>query len=94
MELTKENVDFIQSACNPIAVSMQFAEWIKAEYLKDISKGTDHLLENKLLLGVLGKLCSMFKLDHDEIMAYEYCSDVITTDIEYSRLTCNNNLKV
>lgn len=70
MELNKENVEFLQSACNPVAVANTFAEWCKEELHK--TNNTDSIKQNELLLGVLGKLCSLFELDHDGERAYKY----------------------
>lgn len=70
MELTRENVEYIQSACNPVAVARQFSEWCKEELHK--TNSMDSIRDNPLLLGVLGKLCDMFKLDHDGERAYKY----------------------
>jgi hypothetical protein len=68
MELNIKNVDFIQSAVNPIAVSRQFAEWVK-EVAR--AEGMTAARQNDLLRGVLGKLCDMFSLEHGD-SAYEY----------------------
>lgn len=70
MDISKENVDFIQSACNPVAVANTFAEWVKAEYRR--TNDMESIRDNDLLLAVLGKLCSMFNLEHDGTKAYRY----------------------
>ena len=69
MELNKENVDYIQSACNPLAVARQFHEWCQA--VKDDTNSLDAIRENELLAGVLGKLCDMFGIEHGD-RAYRY----------------------
>jgi len=70
MDMNRENVDFIQSACNPVAVANTFAEWVKAEFHKTGSM--DGLKENDLLLATLGKVCDLFQLQHDGEKAYRY----------------------
>ena len=72
MKLNRDNVDAIQGACNPIATANQFAEWVTEAYKQGITM--DQIKENELLLGVLGKLCDLFRLDHDGERAYKYMS--------------------
>ena len=74
MELNRENVEYIQSACNPVAVARQFAEWCLV--VKDQNNSMVPVTDDLLLLGVLGKLCSMFNLDHDGERAYKYIKEV------------------
>ena len=70
MELNKENVEFLQSACNPVAVANTFAQWVKEAFHATGCKDMDTLKDNPLLLATLGKLCSLFKLEHDGERAY------------------------
>ena len=70
MKLTRENVDYIQSACNPLAVARQFYEW--CQEIKDETNNLNAIQENDLLAGVLGKLCDMFHISHDGERAYRY----------------------
>lgn len=71
MELNKNNVDAIQWARNPIAVSKQFAAWVQ-EVAQ--AQGMTAARQNDLLRGVLGKLCDMFSVEHGQD-AYRYMSD-------------------
>lgn len=73
MELNKENVEFIQSACNPVAVANTFAEWCKQRLHEN--NNMDLIKDDPFLLATLGKLCSLFNLDHDGTRAYKYLQD-------------------
>lgn len=70
MELNKENVDYIQSACNPVAVANQLNEWSK-DVLHERNNMND-VIDNVLLKAVIGKLCSLYGIDHNGDQAYAY----------------------
>ena len=67
MELTKENVEFLQSACNPVAIANTLAKWSS-----EVSQNGGHpaVTSNELLRAVVGKLCDMYGISHDGIFAY------------------------
>lgn len=67
MELNEENVNLIQSACNPVAVANQLAKWSQEVSRKD---GLAAVRDNPLLKAVVGKLCSLYGIDHNGMSAY------------------------
>lgn len=75
MELNRENVDYIQSACNPVAVAHQLNEWSK-----DVLHATNNMHDvtsNVLLKAVIGKLCSLYNIDHSGEQAYAYLNQTM-----------------
>lgn len=68
MELTKENVEFIQSACNPVAIANQLAKW--SSEVSQTQGGHPAVVSNELLRAVVGKLCDMYGINHDSQFTY------------------------
>lgn len=68
MELTKENVEFLQSACNPVAVANTLAKW--SSEVSQTQGGHPAVTSNELLRAVVGKLCDLYGIDHDGTFAY------------------------
>jgi hypothetical protein len=69
MDLNKENVEYIQSACNPVAVANLLAKWTKE--VADTQGGHPAVVKNELLRAVVGKLCDMYGIEHDSMFTYE-----------------------
>lgn len=72
MKISKENTEFIQSACNSAAVAKTLSDWIiEARSLpaEEIPQAT------KYIKAVIGKLCSMYGIEHGD-QAYEYLTEI------------------
>jgi len=69
MELTKENVEFLQSACNPVAVANTLARW--SSEVSQTQGGHPAVTSNELLRAVVGKLCHMYGIEHNGDYTYQ-----------------------
>jgi hypothetical protein len=74
MKLTKQNVEYIQSACNPLAVANTLAEWQREIF--DANNSMTEVRQNRLLRAVVGKLCDLYGIDHDGTYAYEIFGEI------------------
>lgn len=74
LPMTKDNVEFLQSACNPLAVARTLYEW--SQQIMDEQRDMNAIKENPYLLAVIGKLCDLYRIEHDGERAYKYLTEL------------------